>query len=285
MSILKEVKLKSLDNTKYIIETFAGASEVVEVSRNRKYTDSSFHDMSKKSEISYDFTGVHTYEEALDLLKHGHQKSVDRMKSSIKANFAGQGKRIQFHNDVVGFQPVVPLAMMGIPNCMVNSSIKPMKGKVVNIYYDSTFTCGVDKKQIEEVGSKLLAAIIEIEAQGYRVNLSVIQSYRDGKNRKGHLMIVKVKSANQPLDLKRCTFPLVHPAFFRVIGFDWYGKVPNGQYNYGYGRGMGYEYNQEKVEEAVQEITKEKCVVFVGKNILDKDMEYLKDVMTGKSKS
>lgn len=281
MSVNFQKKVKAFRNGNFNVEIFDSANEVVEASARRKMTSSSFDDMSDPGEINFNKTGVHNLGEALELMRSGYQPTVDKMKTGIKANVQGQGKRISFFNDVVGYAPIVPLALQGVPNSMQNSYMKPIKAKVLNIYYDMTASWNTSKEAIIEAGQKLLAAIMELEMQGYKFNLYAIQSYYDGSC---DMLCTKIKSSNTPLDLKRISFPLTHTAYFRVIGFDWYSKTPKGKYRYAYGHALGYDFSEKQMQEGFKEIFGENCVVFSCAEVLNHDTEHFKNAITTNAK-
>lgn len=260
------------------VECFDSANEVVQVSAKRKVTNHSFHDFDAGYKPDKDWAGVDSFEEAKELMKSGYQPTVDKLKDGLgKVNLSGQGKRISFYNDVVGFQPIVPLALQGVPNCMQNSYMKPIKAKVLNVYYDMTASAGTSKENIIKAGQNLLAAIMGLEMQGYKFNLYAIQSYSDSRN--ADILCTKIKSSNTPLDLKRISFPLTHPAYFRVIGFDWYSKVPGGIYRTAYGRGLGYDNDESTMQKAFKEIFGNNCIVFTAAKMLNKGEEQFKNVI------
>lgn len=269
-------------NRRMNIEIFNSANEVADVNSRRKVTYHLFDDMSDPSNIDKSWTGVNSLEEAIGLLRTGYQPTVDRMKTGIKANLQGQSKRISFFNDVVGFAPIVPLALQGVPASMQNNYMKPIKAKVLDVYYDITCSSSTSKEKIIEAGQNLLAAIMELEMQGYRFNLYAIQSYSNGES--CDMLCTKIKSSNTPLDLKRISFPLVHTAYFRVIGFDWYSKTPKGEYRLCYGHGLGYDFTEEKMQSGFSEIFGKNCVVFSCARHLDIDSEHFKNIISNKEK-
>lgn len=277
MSINFQKKVKAFKNKPINIEVFDSANEVVEVSSRRKMTSSKFHDMSDPSQVDANWTGVSSLNEALEMMRSGYQPTVDKLKVGIKANVQGQGKRISFFNDVVGYAPIVPLALQGVPNSMQNSYMKPIKAKVLNIYYDMTASAATSKESIIKAGQELLSAIMELEMQGYKFNLYATQTYWDSSNG-ADMLCTKIKSSNTPLDLKRISFPLTHPAYFRVIGFDWYSKTPKGIYRGGYGCSLAYDFKTEVVQQGFNEIFGN-CVVFSAAKIINKGSEHLKKVI------
>lgn len=284
MSTIKTNKIK-LNNGKTVkikIESYTSAQEVVRDCKVRKITDDSFDDVSTKS-LSKDWEGVNTYNEALDLLNNGYQPSVEALNGALKVNAKGTEKRIQFENNVYGFSPVVPLAMKGIPNSMINMTMKPIKCKVVNVYYDMTVSCGVSPEQIIENGQKVLGAIIVLEKKGYRFNLYAVQSYSN--NFDADMLCVKIKSSDKPLDLKRMSFPLTHPGFFRVIGFDWYSKCPVAKYRSCYGHALAYDMNPEERRDFANKMFGEGAVYISCKNVSTQNEEDLKEVFSNAKQS
>lgn len=275
MSLIKDKKTVC---GKIHYERFDSAAEVVEACRVRPLTNESFHDM-KTYLIRPKWHGVASYDEALELMRTGYQPTVEALRGATKIKVAGERKRFSFENSVQGFAPVVPLALMGVPNSMIDMRIRPIKTKVIDIYYDMTVNSGVRPEQILDNGNKILGAIIELEKQGYRFNLYAVQAFSDRWS--ADMMIVKVKDARQPLDLKRVSFPLAHTAFFRVIGFDWYSKVPGGKYRgAGYGNTMSSVQSAGKLTQMAKEMFGANAVYFTADNILWNGEDYIKEVLT-----
>lgn len=289
MSVIREYQLKSANGYKIMCERYNSAAEVVADCRTRKITNRSFDDMNDGylGGHSEEWCGVKSYDEALEYLEKGYQPVVDKLKSAIKADLTGKGKRISFHNDIVGYAPIVPLAIMGVPNAMINSHMTTIKTKVIDVYYDGTFRCGVSSDDILKTGAKLLSVIISLEQQGYRFNLHQAQGYADGKD--CDMLVVKIKDAAQPLDLKRVSFPMTHTAFFRVIGFDWYSKTPRGKYRSAYGHALVKE---DRVKGKIDDIAKtmfgENAIYISGEKLRQEGSraeEYLKERFTKCKKS
>lgn len=265
----KEIKVNG-SRRKVAVEVFASADELAKACQTRQNTDSRFNDM--KAEAEADWHGA-DYQTTMNLLKNGYQEAVESLKGCFAANVSGAGKRFKFQNAPVGFAPVVPLALMGVPNSMIDMRIRPIKAKVVDIYFDMSCHCGISSEDITKASLKILGSVVELERQGYRFNLYSTSGYWDGN---GDLLCVKVKSAEQPLDLKRVSFPMTHTAFFRVLGFDWYGKFPLGTYRMGYGRPAykNFGSDSKKVKEAYQQIFGNKNLVFFSaQELVDKNFD------------
>ena len=261
------------------VEFYDSAMDVYEDCKKRTITDSCFNDKSKENFGSWE--GVKTYDEALTFLRNGYQPTVNKLREKLKVKDPGQ-KRISFTNNIVGSAPIVPLAMKGVPNCMIDTRMKQIKCKVIDVYYDMTCSCGTDSDDIIANGQKMLGAILDLEHQGYRINLYAVQSYNDGSS--SDILAVKIKSSSQPLDLKRMSFPLTHTAFFRVIGFDWYSRFPKGKYRGGYGRALGYELNDREMKEFASKMFGDNAIYIAGSNILKRDEGYIKEVLKNAGK-
>ena len=276
---MSTIQDKKSGRINFHMERYESAMEVVEKARTRQITDSSFDDKSKGS--LDEWSGVSSYKEALELMRNGYQPTVEKMRGLFKANKSGEGKRFAFQNGVQGFAPVVPLALKNVPNCMIDMRMKPIKAKVIDVYYDMVTSCGTSSSQILATGQELLGTIIELERQGYRFNLYACQTYSDDNS--CDMLIVKVKSAGQPLDLKRISFPLTHTGFFRVIGFDWYSRLPGGKYRSGYGRAIGYTLGK-KLDKTAEDLFGKTAVYMSAAKVIGCDKEHFKNVLTGGDK-
>lgn len=277
--MIKKIRSKEI-NVDFVIESYNSATDVVKDCNTRPITDSSFHNMQDGYLVKQDkaWYGVDSYEQALQYLEEGYQPTVEKLKAGIKSNLQGNGKRISFNNDIVGYAPIVPLAIQGVPNSMINSYIKPIKAKVIDIYYNMTSSSRTKSEQIIQAGIKLLSAVIELEQQGYRFNIYAIQNYYD-YYKPCYTLKVKVKDAMQPIDLKRISFTLTHTGFFRVIGFDWYSKCPEAKYLCNYGHSVDYDFSRKEMQKASKEIFGDNAVWFGCVKIIDENEKYIKEVL------
>ena len=264
--------IKSYDSPlfgKLNVEFYRSAIDMEEDLQKRCRTSDQF----KADEYnSYSFVGA-TREEAHKMLRTGYQPIVDEMKGKIK--ILGKQNRFKSVNDVTGYAPVV--------KSMVDTRIKQIKTKVIDVYYDMTVSCMTDSDDIIKAGSKMLGVILAMEAQGYRFNLYVVQCYYD-KEKGGDMLCVKVKSANQIFDLKRMSFPVAHTAFFRGIGFEWYSKFPLGRYRDGYGHSIFYDEDHETIQNEYKRLFGENAFCFSARDIIneeDKADEYIMKILTG----
>lgn len=237
------------------------------------------YDMHKES-YDPDFHGVRSYDEALELMRFGYQPTVNKITEHMRSAKHHADKRVVFENNIYGFAPVVPLALLGVPNNMINVTIKPIKFKVIDLYYDCGAVCCYSSDQMIEAGAQMLSTIINMEQQGYRFNLYVAASFCDCNG--VDIMLVKVKDSDKPLDIKRISFALTHSAYFRVIGFDWQGKSPVAR-NLGYGRGKSLprEFHSDKIsQEIFTQMFGKTAIYCSSESIIDNGMDHIVKMIT-----
>ena len=230
--------VKTVDNRDYLIEEFNNFNELINTndSRERNFGDS-------RTDNDRNWRGA-TYEEAVDMLRYGWQdkdKLDYTMQKISQLNKQQETQRTSFKNDIVGFAPVVPLAIMGVPQNMINSTRIPKKAKVIKIILDVGMASGVSVNEKMEWGAKVTSKIANLEKQGFRVKIECIKTFvEDNRTSKCHVCKVPVKSENQPFDVKRMMFVIAHPAMSRRIMFDWYERLPEAVEYSGYGRSLQY---------------------------------------------
>lgn len=173
--------------------------------------------------------GVDSTEEAVRMLYGGWEDKVPEARLRIREVEKTLPKNSRaIKNAVVGFAPVVPLAIMGVPECMSSDARKPVKSRVISIYYDFGATFGVSAEDLTWAGMRALAEIVKLEKTGYRVRLFGV--HWQSNEYHGNAAVVKLKSEYAPIDLKRMLFPMVHPAYFRIIHLGWYNRCPTKKY-------------------------------------------------------
>lgn len=279
MSTIKKVDaVVDGQKTHIDIESYNSAMECVADCKTRKVVR--YYEIESKR-MSRDFEGVRSYDEAMDLLHNGYTAVVDRLKESLKVskNMLSDStvKRYQFENNVHGFAPIVPLAIKGVPTNMINMTVKPIKAKVIDIYYDVAIPAFVEAEQAIEAGKKLLASVIEFERSGYRFNIYSINTSTNSGASKMDILAVKVKSAEKPMDFKRMSFPIAHPAFARVVGFDWQNKSPvaNNFPNRGYA--LTSECNNDRATKLMKEAFGKNAIYISCERVVNRGEGYIKE--------
>ena len=133
--------------------------------------------------------------------------------------------------DVAGAYPFVPAAAAGDPACMyhIGESEKATR-PILRLVSEGWGSGGIDARNLVNRGAALLAHIDQLEASDIRCE--VVQRYSasnyddmvyQGKNyprqRLNYVVDITVKRADEPLELDRMAFMLVHPSALRRLYF------------------------------------------------------------------
>lgn len=244
-------------NEQIIIEQFNSFGELLRVTDSRTQN---FGDVRK--EMGGSWAKCKSYEEARNFLEKGWNEKIDLMKQSIKKLHTGTSEKISFKNDIVGYAPIVPNAIIGLPHSMINNVRKPKRSKVINVQALMEFNANVDQEALIKWGAKLVNKIVNLENNGFRVKLEYITVFSSRSESGIYICRVPLKNENQPIDLKRLMFPLCHVAMLRIIMFDWYNRLPKAKKLTAYGSAL---YSQDDVRRD-----------FIINQIHDKDTYFIK---------
>lgn len=175
---------------------------------------------------SFGFTGTKSFDHAVELLKNGwsgmSKKLTQKLKVASKPATQMKPRNVL---SVAGYQPIVPLYLAGVPTNMVNKQLVTVKSKVVTVTKLIDYSCNIATSKIEEESIKAMQIVRRLEAQGYRVNLNVGW----GTCAKGNEIILKVriKNANEKLNVSKLAFPMVHPSMLRRLFFRYLEVCPD----------------------------------------------------------
>lgn len=201
----------------------------------------------RTSDYAKKFAGSNSYEEAIDLFKNGIPDKAEKLTNMLKAEEKMQPVQMMKRvNSIQGFQPVVPLYLMGVPNNMISMKMKPVKQKVVNLYTNVSYLASTTAEQIEQECIKKFRLISKLESQNYRVNLSLVfgtkVGYSGSNNINGVIVSIKLKKANERLNVSKLAFPLTHPSMERRLMFRFIETCPrikSKRFLHGYGTNWG----------------------------------------------
>lgn len=224
----KEIDIVEFDSLnefyKYITET-----EVNDIFKN----------IPLKSDIgSESFTGTSSFAEAINLFKYGWKEEAKILTQKLKAIEKETMVKTKQKPclSVAGYQAVVPLYLQGVPNNMVNKKMVPVKQKVVTINKSISYAVMTTKEQILEESVKALQMIKKIESQGVRCNLNIV--WASAVDDKTLIFKIKIKSANEKLNISKLAFPLVHPSMLRRLAFRFLEVYPGTTKKFIFGYGM-----------------------------------------------
>ena len=192
------------------------------------------------------FTQTKSYEEATSLFKNGWDSMAQNITHQLNVKkcqtLDTHVQKVMF--DVVGFQASVPRYLQGIPTNMVNKKLVPIKQKVITLNKDISYNAMTSTQDIIDASIQTLQLIKKIEAQGIRVNLNLIFGSEAGKNTE--VVKIRLKSANERLNISKLAFPLVHPSMLRRLIFRYIEVAPTVTKGFRWGYGHPLDGSQLK---------------------------------------
>lgn len=271
MIISGKEKIKNNDDVFMNYEVFDYLSEIIETNRKREKRHND--DTIKEKNIHKSWHGVNSYEEAENLAIKGWKEieNTKQINDIFNLKIDEEDKLVTFKNDVVGYAPIIPLVLQGIPNCMTNVQKKRVKSRIIHLVYNISVTCDRDSEDIMNAGFELTKVIMLLERQGYRVRLTAMQDFSNYEG--SDMFFLNLKSEYKPLNVTSMMFPLVHTAMFRVIGFAWYERSPVTSYKSGYGHDYERDFTRHSLIKGLKNILKtNNNLVYLG----FRDIEHLK---------
>lgn len=197
-----------------------------------------------------DWAGA-SYKQARNMLTHGYEKTVKAVHAKVnQLQKQGVTKPPTRVRDYVGFTPIVPNVILGIPKAMWNNKQVPKKSKVVTLVYDCGVSCCVSSEELAEHGAQVVSYVMNLERLGYRVRIDAIAGFSGSKT---YMVRIPVKNENNPINLKRVSFPMTHVGMLRTLGFDWYERCPDAIEMGGYGTPL-YCLNDDKRERLMKDV-------------------------------
>lgn len=197
-------------------------------------------------ESDYRFSHTHSFDEAVNLLKNGWDDMAQKLAQKLNVQASPEVQRqMQTIIGVAGFQPIVPLYLAGVPTNMVSRQFRPVKQKVVNITKLFNYSAGVNAELMMEQSIIAMRIVKKLEAQGLRVNLSIALGVKaDDTEMVGK---IRIKGANEKLNVSKLAFPMVHPSMLRRLYFRYIEVEPHVTQRFvnGYGRPISYERMQK----------------------------------------
>lgn len=200
-----------------IFDSLGGLSQYIKSTPRTKHNEAySIKDSEAESASDTKFTGTESLAAADELLLKGYYAGVAALQNAIKKVKRNYKVVTTIKNDVCGFIPNVGAYLTGEPRNMMNITTRRVnsKSKVLNLVICVTVSGGVSSDTIIEINGKILQNVIELERSGYNVNIYVVDLTKY-KNHESTIIMVKLKSSNERLNLLKVSYPLVHPSFLR----------------------------------------------------------------------
>jgi hypothetical protein len=241
--------IKNFDKvTKTLIMEFMSVGDLVkfinENPTNECFEGKNLQSMSRKQSS---FNSTESLDETLNFLEYGWTAESEKL--TQKLNLAKQNQphtaRRKVFQSVVGYTPIVPNYLQGIPTDMLNSKMMSVTQRVVTINKDISYSAFYTNEKIEENSIKAYQIVQSLEAQGIRCNLNVISATECSYcvNVKKIIFKTRIKNSSERLNISKTSFPLVNPDMLRRVDFRLFETIPelkkeDNRITYGYGAPM-----------------------------------------------
>lgn len=167
-----------------------------------------------------DFTGSDSWDDALNLAREGWtgirpevDALVEKMESVIAPSLQPAFTSVF---DVVGGSVDVGRFLDGEPECMVETKLIEIArpGKVVSILVNGSFNAGTQETAIRERGAAVVALIDSLERLQHSTEVDVEITCKEG-----FTTVIRLKNAEDQLDIDLLMFAIAHPSALRRIYF------------------------------------------------------------------
>ena len=207
---------------------------ITTTSINKTFEERRKHLSSEKPNNKENWSGTASFDDAVNLMKNGWNAGATTLTKAFKLSQVNASIKQEVKNilSVCGYQAIVPLYLQGVPNNMISKKMTPVKKKVITINKITCVSSSVSSSILQEESVKCFQIIKKIEDSGIRVNLNLVIST-------GHVCVkIRLKSANERLNISKLAFPLVHPSMLRRLYFRFVEVFPTipKSFLWGYGR-------------------------------------------------
>lgn len=186
------------------------------------------------------FTQTKNFQEAVELFKNGWSDMASKLVQKLKVieNQVQPSMKPKNIMSMQGYQAIVPVYLNNQPNAMLAKKMVPIKQKVVTLNKSIDYNGAVKADTIVEESIKAMQVVKKLEAQGLRVNLNIVLGSAAGYPEKQFILKIRIKSANERLNVSKLAFPLVHPSMLRRLFFRFAEVYPKftSAFVDGYGR-------------------------------------------------
>lgn len=195
----------------------------------RKATEpslSSAESSKRKGLDEKEFSGTYNFDEAMRLVTNGWTDGRAKLMTAMAAAQTTTTFTPSLVMDVAGAYPIAALAAAGDPCSMVD--LAPVEDRVrpiVRLLVQRAGSAAYSVDEFTNYGAAIMSYIEGLEGAGFRCEVTVCFAsdfHSDGDQ----FCTVVVKRAEEPIEIDRMAFVMVHPAFFRRIAFAVYEATP-----------------------------------------------------------
>lgn len=200
--------------------------------------------LSSSSPKEDDWRDFDSFEDAVNALEFGTDLYFENFKREVKKvnDFISKNEKnklANYKNDIIGFMPIVPNAIIGNPINMINYNVKPKPYPTARIILEKVNSCGVSAETMNGFYSIVFVLIQLLEKRGIRCELWVSANFKEGSE------IVscktKLKNFTQPLNMYKIQFPIIATDYLRRIMFrilETDKNIRDTDWRHGYGHPM-----------------------------------------------
>ena len=182
------------------------------------------------------WSGNVTLAQAIQMGINGWPEGRDRVEKLVGGFVAYLASRIQreeWNPDVEGHFYDIGRYLSGEPEYWMhpeNVHAEPATSvKQVRILYNASVSCVISKDVIERRGAAISALADLLELAGHHVTIDLcfcVSERPGGGGYEGVLDLVRLKSANERVDLSKLMFWMAHPASLRKLAFASWSAMP-----------------------------------------------------------
>lgn len=219
------------DYVKNRIVRFESLSDYVDfVSQKNPYVEKGGHDWrsSRRQGTDGGFEGTATFNDAIDLARHGWAKGIllaKEFSAKITASLGHVEELDEWRRSVQGGGVIdVQAFNLGLPdvfNCLVSDE----KEKFIKILYNARLSGDTSMSACVRRGAVVAAVVDALESNGYRCE--IVSGFANSGTH-GYTLetYVNLKAYNEPLDLDRVAFCFANAAFHRRLNWSFKELLP-----------------------------------------------------------
>ncbi len=177
--------------------------------------------------------GTETFAEADRLAIEGWPEGLamaEKMRAQLCGVMGSRAEKPRLTRGLAGFSPCVPAAIAGDPeNMFTTRKVETLAtGKIVKIVYNNCVSSGISAKIIALRGAVCLALVDTLESCGFRCEVVIGNSCRQGGENPFHQVFITLKQAQDHMAIDTLAFWIVHPAAYRRMIFSvWMNAWPS----------------------------------------------------------
>jgi hypothetical protein len=173
-----------------------------------------------------EFSGTRTFDQALNLAEKGWPEGRAKLMTAMASAQSSPTFTPAITMDVAGAYPIAALAAAGDPCSMVD--LAPVEDRVrpiVRLLIQRAGSSAYDVNEFTSYGAAVMSYVEGLEGAGFRCEITLCFA-SDLKSDGDQCTTVLVKRAEEPIELDRMAFVMVHPAMFRRICFAVFETIP-----------------------------------------------------------